>query len=288
MAREARPILKRTFSALMTLPLGVLRFFAAPFLAIYFKRQIIWRTTLVEVRNMYAGSMLGLTWVVFGQLLMLCIYSFTFIFIYNIKPSDMSVVEYAMYVFCGLISFLPFAGSLTGGALSFVSNRTVLLNTVFPAELIPHRAVLVASAGMPVGVLIVGFADLFLSQASWTILLVPLVVVLQIMFVTGLVWILALMALIVRDIQQMLQYIVMMLAFVTPIAYTPAIVPKAVEAIVYFNPLSYFVITFQYLIILNRLPEPQILVPMILSSFVMFGLGYSLVRRAKGVFHDYA
>ena len=141
---------------------------------------------------------------------------------------------------------------------------------------------------MPVGVLIIGVADIFLSQPSWTILLVPFVMVLQIMFVTGLVWILSLTALIMRDIQQILQYVVMMLAFVTPIAYTPAIVPRAVEAIVYFNPLSYFVITFQYLIILNRLPEPQILIPMIVSSFVMFGLGYSMVRRAKGVFHDYA
>jgi lipopolysaccharide transport system permease protein len=275
-------------SPLLAWPMSVVSFFIAPFLAIYRKRRIVWRTTLVEVRNMYAGSMLGLTWVIVGQLMMLCIYSFTFIFIYNIKPTDMSTVEYAMYVFCGLISFLPFAGSLTNGTLSFVSNRTVLLNTVFPAELIPHRAVLVASVGMPVGVLIIGVADLFLSQPSWTMLLVPVVMILQIMFVTGLVWILSLTALIMRDIQQILQYVVMMLAFVTPIAYTPAIVPKAVEAIVYFNPLSYFVITFQYLIILNRLPEPQILIPMVISSFIMFSLGYSMVQRAKGVFHDYA
>lgn len=266
----------------------MISFFVSPFLAIYLKREIVWRTTLVEVRNMYAGSMLGLTWVFVGQLMVLCIYSFTFIYIYNIKPADMSVVEYAMYVFCGLISFLPFSGALTGGTLSFVSNRSVLLNTVFPAELIPHRAVLVASVGMPVGVVIIGLADLFFSQPSWTILLVPFVMVLQIMFVTGLVWILSLIALIMRDIQQILQYVVMMLSFVTPIAYTPAIVPKAVEAIIYFNPLSYFVITFQYLIILNRLPEPQILIPMVISSFIMFSLGYSMVRRAKGVFHDYA
>lgn len=285
---EHQPFEARKLSPLFSFPKSVIFFFIAPFIAIYRKRQIVWRTTIVEVRNMYAGSMLGLTWVVLGQLMMLSIYSFTFIFIYNIKPSDMTVVEYAMYVFCGLISFLPFAGSLTGGSLSFVSNRTVLLNTIFPAELIPHRAVLVASVGMPVGVLIIGVADVFLSEPSWTILLVPFVMVLQIMFVTGLVWILSLTALIVRDIQQILQYVVMMLAFVTPIAYTPAIVPKAVEAIVYFNPLSYFVITFQYLIILNRLPEPQILVPMVVSSFIMFGLGYSLVKRAKGVFHDYA
>jgi lipopolysaccharide transport system permease protein len=80
----------------------------------------------------------------------------------------------------------------------------------------------------------------------------------------------------------------MMLAVVTPIAYTPPMVPDALKALIYVNPLSYYVISFQYLVILNRLPEPQILIPMLVMSFVIFVLGYNTVRRAKGAFYDYA
>jgi lipopolysaccharide transport system permease protein len=226
--------------------------------------------------------------VVIGQLCVLAIYATTYVAIFRIRPGDMTVYEYILYVFCGLTSFLPFSNSLSAGTLSLVSNRAMLLNTVFRAELIPLRSVLVASVTMPAGAIILAIADAVLSTPSWTTLLVPAVMVLQLMFAAGLVWILALAALVIRDIQHVIQYAVMMLAVITPIAYTPAMVPNALKALIYLNPLSYFVISFQYLIILNRLPEPQILVPMVVLSTGMFVLGYSAIRRAKAAFYDYA
>lgn len=262
--------------------------FLAPFRMLRRHRHILIRTSIAEIRNIYAGSILGAAWVLIGQLTVLGIYSLTFVVIYRIKPADMTVYEYILYVFCGLTSFLPFAGSLSAGALSLVSNRAVLLNTVFPAELIPLRSVLVASIAMPVGAVILAVADIVWSEASWTTLLVPVVMVLQLMFTAGLVWLLSLAALVVRDIQHFIQYAVMMLAVITPIAYTPDMVPASLKALIYVNPLSYFVVSFQYLIILNRLPEPQILLPMLALSIGVFVLGFAAVRRAKGAFYDYA
>jgi lipopolysaccharide transport system permease protein len=259
-----------------------------PFQSIWKHRLILWRTTLLEVRNMYAGSLLGSLWVVLGQILMLCIYALTYVVILRIRPTDMSVYEYILYVFCGLTSFIPFSSALTGGTLSLVSNRSVLLSTIFPAELIPFRSVLVASVTMPVGTAILLLSDAALSQFSWTGLLVPLVMILQIMFVTGLVWILSLAALLFRDIQHLIYYGIMMLMVITPIAYTPTMIPSGLKLIIYLNPLSYFVISFQYLIILNTLPSIDILLAMVLLSFASFTLGYLMVRRAKGAFYDYA
>jgi lipopolysaccharide transport system permease protein len=267
---------------------AILELMSAPFQAIGRHRTILVRTTVNEVRNQFAGSLLGIAWIVIGQLLVLAIYATTYVVIFRIRPADMSVYEYILYVFCGLTSFLPFANGLSAGAVSLVSNRAVLLNTIFPAELIPLRSVVVASVTMPVGAIILACADALLSQVSWTTLLLPLVMTLQIMFVAGLVWILSLVALVVRDVQHVIQYSVMMLAIITPIAYTPPMVPDVLKAMIYLNPLSYYVISFQYLIILNRLPEYQVLIPMLVLSVGMFVLGYNAVRRAKGAFFDYA
>lgn len=265
--------------------MGVL---GAPFYAVYRHRTILMRTTINEVRNLFAGSLIGLGWVVLGQILMLCIYAITYVIIFRIRPADMTVFEYILYVFCGLTSFLPFAGSLTSGASCLVSNRAVLLNTVFPAELIPLRSVLVSSITMPVGFCILFLADMALSVPSlYTLLVIP-VMILQIMFVTGFVWLLSLAALVVRDIQHLIQYAVMMLAVITPIAYTPTMVPGILQAFIYINPLSYFVISMQYLMILNKLPDLLILLPMVVLSIGMFILGFTIVRRAKGAFYDYA
>lgn len=91
----------------------------------------------------------------------------------------------------------------------------------------------------------------------------------------GIVWLLSLAALVVRDIQHFIQYAVMMLAVITPIAYTPTMVPGSLQVLIYVNPLSYFVISMQYLMILNRLPDFSILAPMVGSTIAC---SYSALR----------
>ncbi|NBG94402.1 ABC transporter permease [Pyruvatibacter mobilis] len=259
-----------------------------PFSEVLKHRKILLRTTLNDIKGIYAGSILGILWAILGPIVMLFVYSFTYAVIFRIRPPDMGVTEYILYVFCGLASFISFSGAVTAGTLSLVSNRSVLLNTVFPAELIPLRSVLSASIFMPVGITIVLAGDFFLSKTTATIALVPIVMLLQLMFVTGLCWILSLVALLMRDIQQIIYYSIMMLMVITPIAYTPSMMPRQVAALIYVNPLSYFVISFQNLIMLNKIPPISITIPMVAISFATFIFGYRICISSKSAFYDYA
>lgn len=260
----------------------------APFLAVWRHRVILYRTTCSEIRTLYAGSLLGSSWIVLGQLLMLCIYGVTYVYIFKVKPAELDVQEYVLYVFCGLVSFLPFSGAITSGTLSLVSNRAVLMNTVFPAELIPFRSVLVASVGLPVGVCLLCFIDLLSGTLTWVALVAVFAILMQILFVSGITWVLSLVALVFRDLQHMIYYGVTMLMVITPIAYTPDMVPAKLKLLMWFNPASYFVITLQHVIILNEPPPIHILLLMTVISISVFSLGYLLCRRAKSAFYDYA
>lgn len=265
-----------------------LAWITSPYAALWRHRRVLLTTTWAEIRSAYAGSLLGSSWIVIGQLMMLSVYAMTFLVIFKFRPTDMTAQQYLIYTFCGLTSVLPFSSALTAGAMSLISNRSVLLNTVFPAELIPMRAAFVASVSMPAGVVILFLADLALGHFSLLNLLVPIVLILQLMFVIGLVWILSLAALIFRDLQHILTYSLTMLMVITPIAYTPPMVPDGLKAIIYVNPLAYFVMSIQYIVVLDRLPAPSIYIPMILISLTTFAAGYTLVRRAKSAFYDYA
>ncbi len=260
----------------------------APFWAIFKSRDILARTTWVEIKSTYAGSVLGVVWVIAGPLLMLSVYALTYAVIFKVRLTSMSTAEYVLYVFCGIVPFLAFAQSLSNGTLSLSSNRAVMLNTVFPAEMIPLRSVLVGSASMVTGTVILLIADLTLSKPSWTFALIPLVMIFQLMFSTGICWLLSLVALLVRDLQQMLYFITMMLLIITPIAYTPEMMPEAMKALMYFNPLFYFVISFQYLIILDTVPPAEILITGAIVAIVPFVVGFATFRRNKQVFYDFA
>ena len=259
-----------------------------PLSAISRHRSILASTTMAEIRATYAGSMLGMLWVFAGPMLLLAIYAIVFAVIFRVRPVNFTPAEYVLYVFSGLVPFLSFANALTIGSMSLVSNKQLLLNTVFPAELIPLRSVLVASAGLPTGTVILLIGDGVFSTLSWVWLFVPIVLLMQIMFVTGVCWMLSLLALLVRDIQHILMYVTMALLVVTPIAYTPDMIPDKLLLLMYGNPLFYFVTFFQNLVILNTIPSVPIVFITVGLSCGAFWLGYVACHRAKQIFYDYA
>lgn len=263
-------------------------FLTAPVVRCLRFREILARTTLVELRNTYAGSVLGLSWLVFGQVFLLGIYALTYTVIFKVNPETMSVSDYVLYVFSGLVPYLTFAGAISAGAGVLVKDRQLLLNTVFPSELLPVRAALVASAGLPVGVAILIIIALALGKWNALLLLVPVVMVLQFMFQCGIIWLLSLLTLVVRDVQFMIQYVMMILLIATPIGYTVQMMPPVLKIMAYANPLFYFVTWYQDLIVLNTMPSFAIVVVTTVMSVVTFAVGFWIFERAKTTFFDYA
>ncbi len=258
-----------------------------PFQLIAKNHYLLWRTTVVELKTTYAGSVLGLFWLVIGPALLLSIYTAVYAFIFKVRPLELSIPEYILYVFAGLVPFLSFSAALTQGATSLANNRQMLLSTVFPPDLLPLRAVLIASMTLPVGIIIIVLGDAFFGSLSWTTLLVIPIIILQTMFLIGVAWVLSLLTIVVRDIQQILQYITIMLLIVTPIAYTPDMIPAKLRMVMYANPLAYYTTSFQYVLSYDRLPPAEIMVGTILISLFSFCLGFWLFQKVKTSFYDY-
>ena len=242
-----------------------------------------------DVRQTFVGSAIGTAWVVILPLLQLGIYAGLYSVIFKIRVSDLSTVGYIVLVFSGLVPLMAFSNAVTGATTSLSTNKNLLLNTVFPAELIPLRSALSAHAPSLFGLLltlIVGFAS---GHTSWNaIIFVPVFWLLLLMFSVGLGWIFSLISLIARDIQHSLSLIIMLLFVLSPFAYTPDMVPAALKPIVYLNPLSYFVLSFQQLICYGVLPDATVAIGAILLGFGGFFFGFIIFQKAKYVFFDYA
>ena len=262
-------------------------FFLSPIKNIWKNRFLIYHTTLIELRTTYAGSILGLFWLVIGPALLLGIYAVVYGFIFRVRPEQLEVSEYILYVFSGLVPFLAFSAALTQGAMALASNKTIMLSTVFPPELLPFRAVLIGSVSLPVGLAIIFISDFILGNPSLiSFMLIP-VILLQIMFLSGIAWILSLFTLVLKDIQQILQYISILLLIATPIAYTPDMIPEKLKLISWLNPLHYYTASFQQIITYDRMPPVSILTGAAILSFISFYGGYWTFQRVKARFYDY-
>ncbi|MDK2744698.1 MAG: ABC transporter permease [Nitrospira sp.] len=240
-----------------------------------------------EVRTKYAGSVVGLFWVVLSPLILLTLYSVVYLVIFRVQPASMTQHGYVLYILSGLVPFLGFADALHTGSSSLSSNKAILLNTVYPAELVPLRAVLASHAMTLVGLGIVVLATLFLGSYSWALVLLPVLLLFQVMLAVGIAWVFSLASLVLRDISHILGFATMLLLIMSPIAYTPDMVPNNLQFIIYLNPLSYFITGFQEILAYGRPPSWSLFSAITCLGLMSFCVGYWVFSRMKKAFFDY-
>src|SRR4029079_13854960 len=123
--------------------------------------------------------------------------------------------------------------------VSIRQNLHLVKGVMLPVELIPTRAVIVAGAGHLVGLVLV----IALSAAAGTlparVVLLPVVALLTVTGLFGVAWIVAPLGLLVPDATYVVNIVTTMFMFVTPIAFTPEMVPRRFQPVVWLNPLTY-------------------------------------------------
>lgn len=250
-------------------------------------RFLIRQSVGADLRYRTAGTSFGLLWLAFGPVLMVTVYSIVYLVIFRVRPTGMTEYQYVLYIFCGLVPFLGMSEGIVSGLTSLSTNADLLRSTVFPAEVLPVRAVLASQSGFAVGLVLLAVAAVFVGQPSAWWLLLPLLVALQIAWLLGLAWILSVAHLVFRDLQSVVAYVMTMLMVLSPIAYTPEMLPSVLRPLLWLNPLAYFVLAYQKLLIAGAPPSWFHLSGILAVSLSTFGLGYIFFGRARAAVSDY-
>ncbi|OKH18954.1 ABC transporter [[Limnothrix rosea] IAM M-220] len=258
-----------------------------PFLNIFSYRSILYQTTLNEIKTRHAGSAFGLFWLLIYPLLFLGTYAIVYLYIFKIRFPEFSSTEYVALIFCGLIPFLGFSEGLASGVPSVVASSNLIKNTLFPIQLVPVKAVLVGQATQTVGMALLLIALTFLGKLSLWLPFFLVIWLAQILFTVGLIWILSSLNVYLRDIQNVIAIVTLLLMMLSPIAYTEAMVPEGIRPLLSLNPLYYMIMSYQSVFMLGEFPPTRIILPFIAMSFFLFISGFWFFSRMKKLFSDY-
>lgn len=241
----------------------------------------------VELAKRYSGSLFGKLWVLLYPALLLSIYLFVYLVIFQMRFPGYSEWDYVLYVFCGLVPFMGFMEALTSGCLSIKQNMHLVRNVMFPIELIPVRYVLVGMAGQMVGLGILVVLIVWQGALSPNILALPLIVLLQVLWLVGLLWILAPLTVAMPDVGYFVGLAVLFLLFVSPIGFKPDMVPAQWEWVVSLNPVYYLTDAFRSTMLSLHAPRVSTLVIYTAMCLGTFVVGGSFFKRFKNVLADY-
>lgn len=241
-----------------------------------------------DVRQRYAGSHLGVVWAILYPLALLCFYAGIYVFVFKVRVPNLQTEHYTILVMTGLSAVIMFSESLTSGIASLSNQKGLLLNTVFPAELLAPRAVLASQVPSLAALVLTVVAAIIAGAASpAALIVVPVTWLLLIMFMMGLAWIFSLVSLLVRDISHAVGIVNMAVMILSPMAFTPEMIPDGLRFMLWFNPMSYFILCLQAPIALGVWPSPVAMVGAAVLGIGMFFLGRFFFRRARFVFVEY-
>jgi lipopolysaccharide transport system permease protein len=238
------------------------------------------------MRTRYAGSVIGIGWFILGPLLMMGVYSLVYTYVFRVQPPDLSSFDYVIYILAGLVPYMAFGQALASGASALTVNRALMLNKVFPAELIPAREVFAASASLGVGCVIILLLKILAGEVHLSWIFLPVILVLFLMMTLGITWFFALANIATKDTTQIISFILMILIIASPIAYTPQMVPSSIKIIMYLNPLAYFIQAFQNVLVLGVLPDREIMIGCFCIGLFSFHLFYKLFVISKRLIAD--
>jgi ABC-2 type transport system permease protein len=205
-------------------------------------RELLVTLTRKELKVKYKNSALGFVWSLLNPMLYLVVFWIVFTkFLTNSIPS------FPIFLLSGLLPYNLFSAGLGGGTTSIVGNGGLVTKVWFPREILPLASIGAALVhfGLQLCVL-AGALIVFRSPPSWSYLplIIPALVALLVL-VAALAVFLAAVNVYARDIQHLLELVLLAWFWMTPIVYPYALVRAKIGDWGLLNPLTSVVITFQ-------------------------------------------
>lgn len=235
---------------------------------LYQYRELLKTNIKKEIRGKYKGAWLGFIWSFLNPLLMLLVYSIVFPYILRIK-----IENYTMFLMIALIPWTFFTTAVQIGAGSIIANGNILKKVYFPREIIPISVVTSGLVNFLISCIIM-FAFIIFSGLgiSWTIIFFPLLVLIEYLLLIGITFMLSAFTVFIRDLEHLVGIFLLVMFYVTPIIYTPDLLPERFWWVLKFNPMANLIEAYRDTLFYHQIPNfKNILIVVIMSAILIFG-----------------
>jgi lipopolysaccharide transport system permease protein len=246
-------------------------------------RQLIAALTARDLKARYRGSLLGFFWSLANPLMLLGVYTLVFTKFFPVQV----VQPYPLFLFSGILPWTFFAAAVLESTTSISANAGLIKKVMFPAEALPMVVVLshLVHFALALPILlaaILAFAALGKFDLSWTMLLAPVLMLLQTLFIAGIAMTVSSASVLFRDLRDIIANLMQLGFFVTPIIYLiDNIQSRALRAMLRMNPMTPFVVAYQDIFFFGKLPSLSDAVLIVAYAAASLAMGFFVFDRLR-------
>jgi lipopolysaccharide transport system permease protein len=218
-------------------------------------RHLLWNIVAKDLKLKYQRSLLGFTWSLLNPLMMIGVYTLAFTYVMKLPTP-----RFALFILIGLLSWNFFAGAVMSATEAVAGQGSLLRSVVFPRVVLPFSAVLFHLVQYLLSILVFLPIVLFVYGVapSPQMLLFPVFLLLQVLFITGLTLALSTASAAFRDIKHLVEVGLSIGFWLTPIIYEPTMVPEQFREVALLAPMTSYVRAYQDIFYYGSWPDPSI------------------------------
>ncbi len=247
-------------------------------------RRFLWVLARRDIKAKYAQTLLGVLWVIIQPLTGLLIFT---LFFQQFIPLDTGNIPYPIFAFTGIVAWYYFAYIVSAAGNALSEGQELVKKIYFPKLILPLTKVMVGFVDFAITfILLLLGLFLFGYTLSWSMLSVPLFLLLNI--ICGLsiaIWLSAL-TLRYRDFYHIIPYLVNFGIWLTPVFYPGTIIPPEYSWALYLNPMAFVIAGFRWALLGDVLPSVYYLVSLV-PIFLLFLSGIIYFIRVERKIVDF-
>jgi len=256
-------------------------------------RYLVHNLVARNLKVRYKNSLLGVAWSMLNPLLMMLVFTVVF----TILAGSMDVAAPPAFILAGLLPWTFFAGTVTAATRSLVDNAHLIKKVYFPREALP-LSIMISNLvhfliALPIYfILAIAFGIPGAEQGTfWPYLAwLPVVIAVQAIFALGLSFFTATVNVFYRDMEIVMDTLILAWFFVTPVFYDftksfaathvilGAEVPVSRIAFI-LNPMASIIAAYRDAIYYGRMIAPDFFLRTAITSVIILVVGYWFFQR---------
>jgi len=235
-------------------------------------------------RVRYRSMWLGMLWSLIMPLISMTILTFITTEIF----ANPGVKYHSLSILCGLVPFNFFALAWLAGTTSLLENASLVKRVPVPRQIFPVAAVLSNCTQLiiQIGLLLSGVL-LFGRGVNVHWLWLPVMWILEILFVMGLALAFSAVNVYVRDTRYIVESANTVMFWLVPIFYSFSLIPSRFRLVYEYNPVAALVMMMRTVLLEGRPPVASTLRNLVCVSLFTFVAGWLVFRKLQRGFYEH-